>query len=116
METENSIIFDQRVESLLSPMTDLKEHIPIQSWKLVIIWRILAFKWLESIVEPERNSNQVRDVLSSSSQLLISGVFESYMGEANGRYLRGRLHCGQVGYRWGIWLVEDMDIFSSEAR
>lgn len=64
METENSIIFDkresllasQRVESLLSPMTDLKEHIPIQSWKLVIIWRILAFKWLESIVEPERNS------------------------------------------------------------
>lgn len=47
----------ESAESLLPPIKHLKGDIWIEGWTVVRIWRILALKWLERIVEkPERDS------------------------------------------------------------
>lgn len=46
----------------------------------------------------------MKDTLSASSWLLRWITFECYTGEVGWRCLRGRLCCGQAGYRWRSWL------------
>ena len=62
------IIFDKkrvdgnvpRMESLISPIKDLKRDILIESCTVVRIWKTLALECLERVVEKPERDNKVR--------------------------------------------------------
>lgn len=49
-----------RMESLLSPVKDLKRDVLIESCTMVRIWKILALRCLEIIVEKPERDNEVK--------------------------------------------------------